>query len=170
MDLRWTLKDQRSGKVIMEFDLNNPHKIMIAIRQGVIGKYSKSLQRWVQVSLIQNGQILKLESEYIEVSGLKGVIESEVCKQIKELSNPILTKAAEKNYTYNEADYFKENSKVGSAVHGFPSYMEGSGPDLYNAIMASADRSNLNTFLVNLQAFRGSLPKYPEVEKQFLGQ
>lgn len=163
---KWTLKHENTERTLMEFDLNLPYYLAIAIRQGVTGKYTRTLHRWLQVFIEQNGMKLWIESPYIESFEPRGQSYPEFCEKMEPLKEQILIDAANKPYTYDETQYLKARVKLGIGAHGFSSYHEG-GEDLIRAIMKSADsKMERNMFLPTMKNLPSEQTAFSEIKKQ----
>lgn len=166
---KWIIKHEKSGKPLMEFDFSLPHSFMVAIRQGITGKYGKTTHRWLQVFLAQNGKILRIEAPYMESIVLKGNTPAEWCSQIGIFTNPLLELASRKSYTYDETDYFREKKQLGNAIHGLSDFFEGLSEELIKVLFEVVDNSSgQNIFLAQMSKIRGDKTAFSVFKKEFI--
>lgn len=165
---KWTIQHEKSGKILMEFNLSLPHSFAVAVRQGITGK-SITMRRWLQVFLAQNGKILRIETPYMESFLLKGNTQTEYCSQIGAFTNQLLKRVAGKPYTYDETAYFKEVNKVGNAVHGLSSFLEGLSDELLTTMLEVVESSlDQNKFLLKLNNMRNNNYSFSLFKTEFL--
>lgn len=138
---RWVLEREPGGKILMEFDLTRPYYFAVALRQGIAGKYSKTLHRWAQVFLAQKGHMLRLETHYLEYVLLHGTTDQEWCHQIGPFQNPVLQEASNKRYTFDETRHLRAIGSPGLTAHGLPQYYQAvsDNENLLESILAAFD-------------------------------
>ncbi len=165
---KWTLKDAKSGKVLMQFDLTRPYCLGFAIRQGLIGKYGKQMIRFMQVFMAQDGQVLRMESHHLEYQVLNGTYEKEWVADIKPPHNEILMLAVGKSFTFDEPKHLMEKEKMGMAAHGLPGFMMVRDDEMFRASLISAEQNvKQNTFTSRLINITGDDNTYSIFKKEF---
>lgn len=164
---KWTLTGEKSGRTLVDFDLSLNHSLAVVIRQGVIGKSGRSICRWVQIILAQNGRVIKIESPYMDSITVKSVTGPEIVQEAGGFRNQILIKLAEKPYALDESLHQRTIQRPGAATYGLSSFLATKQEDLIVAIMDSASENTArNSFLHQMGTLKSRNASYGDLKKE----
>lgn len=116
------IKNADNGKTINNINFKNEHSFAIALRQGVIGKSAKTVQRWLQFFILQGKSRIRIESRILEAQSIGIFAVPDVIKKIQGISNPLMNELANKRYVYNEPGYLALKIRPGYAAFGLSSF------------------------------------------------
>ncbi len=162
------IKNVDNWKVINKINFREEHSFAIALRQGIIGKSAKTVQRWLQIFALQGKSRIRIESRILETQDIGVIATPDVIKKIKGISNPLMNELTNKKYVYNEPCYLALKVSPGYAAFGLSSFYLIKDEEFIKKIIKLAEKyEDKNRFLKIKNGVRMKEVSFRQFKKHF---